>query len=204
MERVEQKKYVIGIDEVGRGPIAGPLVVCAAAVKEGVDILQYFPGQILKDSKKLTKNSRMKILKSIESLEKSKMICFGLGEIPASRIDQIGLTDSISEALETALDGLHTFGVPKDTFVYLDGSLKAPESYSQKVVIKGDEKIPEIAIASIYAKEYRDAKMEAESATYPLYLFEKHVGYGTKKHYEAIKAHGITVLHRKSFLKGRF
>lgn len=90
----------------------------------------------------------------------------------------------------------------EDSHVYLDGSLQAPIRFiQQKTIIKGDEKIPVIACASIIAKEMRDAFMKELAKEYPAYGFEKHVGYGTSVHYEAIKSYGLTPLHRKSFLK---
>lgn len=192
--------YCIGIDEVGRGPVAGPVVVCACAIKQGVDIISFFPKEKLQDSKKLSEKNRREILEKIESSIASGDIFFGVGEVSAGRIDEIGISPSIKEALAQALASLHIQGIPLDTFVFLDGSLHAPITYQQETIIKGDEKIPEIALASIYAKEYRDTLMRDVAEKYPEYGFEKHVGYGTQAHYEAIKKSGFTELHRKSFL----
>jgi ribonuclease HII len=128
-------------------------------------------------------------------------VVFGIGSVSAERIDIIGLSPSIKEATLLALTSLHTQGVPQDTFVFLDGSLHAPEKYRQETIIKGDEKVPEIALASIYAKEHRDSVMKEYAKEFPQYFFEKHVGYGTSAHYEAIKKYGLTILHRRSFLK---
>ncbi len=193
--------YCIGIDEVGRGPVAGPVVVCACAIKQGVDIISFFPQQKLQDSKKLSEKNRREILEKIQLLIVSKDIFFGVGEVSAADIDDIGISPSIKEALAQALISLHAQGIPKDTFIFLDGSLHAPTTYQQETIIKGDEKIPEIALASIYAKEYRDNLMREVAKKYPHYHFESHVGYGTQAHYEAIKKNGLTDLHRKSFLK---
>ncbi len=193
-------KYVIGIDEVGRGPIAGPVVVCACAIVSGVDIIQYFPKQQLRDSKKLTEKRRQDILQKITHHTNSKEILFGIGEVSALRIDEIGISFAIKESLLQALDSLHLQDVPQDSFVFLDGSLHAPEKYEQETVIKGDEKIAEISLASIYAKEYRDTTMKEYAQQFPKYSFEKHVGYGTAAHYEAIKKYGYCDLHRRSFL----
>lgn len=193
--------YTIGIDEVGRGPIAGPLVVCACAVKKGTEVLSLFPKGILRDSKKLTEKVRIAIVEQLQSLTDSQEIFFGIGEVSAERLDEIGLSNAIKEALTSALHKLHTQGIPKSTFIFLDGSLKADESYQQETVIKGDEKIQEIALASIIAKVYRDTLMKKVADAYPLYGFENHVGYGTKMHYDAIREHGLTPLHRRSFLK---
>ena len=192
--------YVIGIDEVGRGPVAGPVVVCACAVRKGVDVLPLFPKPELRDSKKLSEKQRLEIMASLDSLVESSDVVFGLGEVSADEIDSLGITASIQKAMQQALHKLHEHDVPKNSFVFLDGALSLKE-YDHEVVIKGDEKIPEIALASIIAKTYRDAMMKKVADTYPQYGFENHVGYGTKAHYEAIKEYGLTPLHRRSFLK---
>lgn len=193
--------YTIGIDEVGRGPIAGPLVVCACAVKSGTDVLSLFPKGELRDSKKLTEKARERIVEALPPLVESKEVLFGIGEVSAERLDAIGLTPAIKEAMEIALKRVHAQEVSKDSFIFLDGSLHVDEKYEQETIIKGDEKIPEIALASIIAKTYRDAFMKKISDAYEGYGFDKHVGYGTKAHYEAIQEHGLTPLHRRSFLK---
>lgn len=193
--------YTIGIDEVGRGPIAGPLVVCACAVKVGTDILSLFPKGQLKDSKKLSEKVRIAIVEKITPLVETSDIVFGIGEMSAEQIDTLGLSLAIKEAVLRALHSVHTSGVKKDTFIFLDGSLHAHESYAQETIIKGDEKIGEIALASIIAKVYRDTFMKKVADAYPKYGFAAHVGYGTKAHYEALLAHGLTPLHRRSFLK---
>ncbi len=193
--------YIIGIDEVGRGPIAGPVTVCVCAVRKGTDVVSLFPKKELRDSKKLTEKKRREILHNLQSHVDAKSVVFGVGNVSAERIDTIGLSPSIKEAMLAALTSLHAQGIPQDTFIFLDGSLHAPENYKQETVIKGDEKIPEIALASIYAKEHRDTLMKEFAKEFPEYSFEKHVGYGTSAHYEAIKKHGLTELHRRSFLK---
>jgi ribonuclease HII len=193
--------YTIGIDEVGRGPIAGPVVVCACAIKDGVEILQYFPKGILRDSKKLSEKQRTGILIAIQSHVEKNEILFGIGKTCAKRVDEIGIVPSLKEAMLQALNVLHNEGVSKDSFVYLDGSLRAPEIYKQETVIKGDEKILQISIASIFAKAYRDDLMIELSKEYEGYGFETHVGYGTAAHYKALKEKGLCVLHRKTFLQ---
>jgi ribonuclease HII len=194
--------YIIGIDEVGRGPIAGPLVVCACAVQTGTDISKLFPDGKLRDSKKLTEKQRLRIMEQLPSYLETKAIVFGIGEVAAWRVDEIGLSLAIKEALADALARVHIQNIPQGSFIFLDGSLAVDKKYEQETIIKGDEKIPEIALASIVAKTHRDSYMKKISELYPLYGFDSHVGYGTKAHYEAIKKNGITSLHRKSFLKG--
>ena len=193
--------YTIGIDEVGRGPIAGPVVVCACAIKDGVDIVAYFPKGVLRDSKKLSEKQRTGILEALQPHIEKNEILFGIGEVSAERIDQIGIVSSIKEAMNLALSMLHNEGVSNGSFVYLDGSLYAPDIYKQETVIKGDEKIPQISLASIFAKGYRDDLMIEFSKLYPGYGFESHVGYGTPAHYKALRNKGLCILHRKTFLK---
>lgn len=196
------KKYIIGVDEVGRGPIAGPLVVCACAVRVGVDLLNLFPKGVLKDSKKLTENQRAGIRESLYQYVTRGDVIFGIGEVSASCIDSQGLSPSIRDAIQQALEKVVTEGVSRDSFVYLDGSLKAEECYlNQQTVIKGDEKIIEISLASIIAKQYRDNLMKKLAHIFPEYSFDKHMGYGTKAHYEALSTYGMTKEHRRSFLK---
>lgn len=197
--------YVIGIDEVGRGPIAGPLVVCACAVRDGIDFLKFFPKGVLKDSKKLSEKVRIGIAQQVEEHTHDKRIIYGLGKIAAGEIDTLGLSVAIKQATQMALDDIHTQGISKNSKIFLDGSLHASEQYvNQETIIKGDEKIGQIALASIVAKVYRDDLMKKVALNYLDYGFENHVGYGTKAHYEAIKKYGLTEYHRKSFLKGYF
>lgn len=194
-------KYIIGIDEVGRGPVAGPVVVCACALKVGTDVLTFFPEGKLRDSKKLPEKVRISIVEKLQPLVDSSQVIFGIGEVSAERIDECGLSNAIKEALAMALHKVHSQDVPKNSFIFLDGSLHADLVFEQETIIKGDEKIQEISLASIIAKVYRDTLMKKVADAYPAYGFETHVGYGTKVHYDAIKAHGLTPLHRKSFLK---
>ena len=193
--------YTIGIDEVGRGPIAGPVVVCACALKKGTDVLALFPKKELRDSKKLSEKVRIAIVEALQPLVTDSSVVFGIGEISGEEIDTMGLSLAIKEAIRCALVNVHNQGVPQNTFIYLDGSLHVDDIYQQETIIKGDEKIPEIALASIIAKVYRDTLMKKVADAYPDYGFQNHVGYGTQAHYEAIKAHGLTPFHRRSFLK---
>jgi len=194
--------YHIGIDEVGRGPIAGPLVICACALLTTYDVLPLFPKGILQDSKKLSEKSRNLIRERLGSLLENKTVIYGIGEVSSARIDELGLSVAIREALHSALENVYLQGISLDSKVYLDGGLKVEnEMVDQETIIKGDEKIPCIALASIIAKVHRDAFMKEVAKELPLYDFENHVGYGTKAHYEAITKYGVTNYHRKSFLK---
>jgi ribonuclease HII len=171
-------------------------------VKVGTDVLALFPSGELKDSKKLTEKKRLGIMEQLPVLVDEGSVVFGIGEVSAEELDAVGLSLAINNALAEALTKVHSKGVSKESFIFLDGSLKADEKYAQETIIKGDEKVPEIALASIIAKTHRDIFMKKIGEAYPKYGFEKHVGYGTKAHYLAIKEHGLTPLHRKSFLKG--
>lgn len=194
--------YVIGIDEVGRGPVAGPVVVVACAVKEGFDALCLFPKHELRDSKKLSEKNREKIRNELDNLNREKKVLWGIGEVSARCIDEIGIAPSIKEAMNQALFQLEQRGISLESNVVLDGSLYAPERYTnQETYIKGDEKFVEISLASIIAKVYRDNLMKKVAQEFPEYGFENHVGYGTKSHYDAIVKNGMTPYHRRSFLK---
>lgn len=195
-------EYVIGVDEVGRGPVAGSVVVCACAVMKGIDLLYLFPKGELKDSKKLSEKNREKIRSSLDAVREEKKIVWALGEVSAHRIDEIGISLAVKEAMNSALLELEKFGIPKTTKIVLDGSLYAPERYlNQSTHIKGDEKFVEISLASIIAKVYRDNVMKELGKNYPGYGFENHAGYGTEAHYDAIMSLGMTEYHRRSFLK---
>lgn len=190
------QKVFVGIDEVGRGPIAGPVVICAYVVE--VDRYQEFYNlaQGIKDSKKLSSKKRQ------EWIEKTKNSGFSiLKEKSASEIDEYGMSFCLKKNIEEALQQIESQGYEVEK-VFLDGSLKAPEKYSQETIIKGDESQPLISMGSIIAKEYRDNRMKELGQKFPEYGFENHMGYGTKQHYQALNEHGIlSTIHRLSFLK---
>lgn len=196
-------KHVIGIDEVGRGPLAGPVAVGAVLIyKEHYKkVAKIFP--TIKDSKKLSARSREEWFVKIEEAERAGFLMSSIQFVSSKHIDKQGIVPSIRKALTRALEKVSTvndnkFGIQ----VLLDGGLYAPEEYrDQKTIIKGDEKKLVIALASIVAKVTRDARMIKLGKKFPLYGFEKHKGYGTRGHYAAIKKYGITEHHRKSFLR---
>ena len=184
---------IVGVDEAGRGPLAGPLAVGIVCAPEGYDLLARFPG--LHDSKKLTEKRRELIF---ALLEETPEVSFCVEWIPASEIDARGLTASIADAVTRGVLALMT---PVEGKVYLDGLLSAPPEYTQETVTGGDGLIPSIMLASVAAKVMRDRKMVELSATYPGYGFEKHKGYGTKAHYEALRTLGSCIEHRQLFLR---
>ena len=190
-------KFVVGIDEVGRGSLAGP--VATGAFKMSVDFSAKGFGRI-KDSKKLTPEKREEIVEKLKILKKEKLVDYYVCYESAKRIDGLGLSKTIRNCLEKALSKLNV--TPEECLVLLDGGLKAPQKYkNQKMIIKGDEKERAIAFASIVAKVSRDALMCKLAKKYPEYCFEIHKGYGTKMHRELIKKNGLCFEHRKLFCK---
>ncbi len=204
-------KYIIGIDEVGRGPVAGPVAVGALMVsgKNMEEVSERFVD--FKDSKKLTPKKRNEWFENIKQAQKDGLLDYKIIFADNKEIDEKGIAPSIRACIKNALQKLRvpgtrsSSGVPgtplNETLVLLDGGLKAPEEFvNQKSIIKGDEKELVIALASIVAKVTRDALMCKFAKDYPEYDFEKHKGYGTKGHMESIKKYGMCEIHRKTFL----
>lgn len=187
-------KYIVGVDEVGRGPVAGPLCVCAVSVKQGFNLKNVFPH--LTDSKKLSEKRREEIVATL--LKGDVPISYALSYQSAEIIDTHGIEYALKSAVSESITALSL--IPDESFIYLDGRLRAPALYEQETVIKGDSLIPEISLASIIAKVNRDNLMKEECQKFPEYGFRKHKGYGTKAHMEAIQKHGLSPLHRKTFL----
>ena len=191
---------IIGIDEAGRGPIAGPVSVGVVRVEEGFDILGTFPG--LNDSKQLSEKRREVLFGLLEEEVAKGTVAFSVELRSAKAIDTDGIVPSIQNALDTALGSLFAISESTNGKVFLDGSLHARKEYVQETVIGGDGIIPVIMLASVAAKVVRDHHMVREIASrFPAYNFEKHKGYGTKAHYEAIATHGLCEEHRRSYLK---
>lgn len=190
-------KTVVGIDEVGRGPLAGPVAVCALCLEPGFNKKNF---KHFRDSKKLSHKQRVEWLEKIEQEKKLGNILYKVSLESNKVIDTRGLSFAIKRALEKSLKFLNKN--PNEILVLLDGGLKAPVEYKkQKTIIKGDEKELAIALASIVAKEYRDALMNKLDRKYPGYDLARHKGYGTKAHYKALKNKGGSAIHRRSFLK---
>lgn len=175
----------VGIDEVGRGCWAGPRVAGAVILSKPI------PG--LKDSKKLSKIQREKLAQQIQS----EAVAIGLGWVWPKEIDRDGLTVSVRRAMQLALDAIHA---PYDE-VIIDGNISyLAHNPKSRALIKADDLIPAASAASILAKVARDNYMATVAAKeFPLYGFEKHVGYGTAIHIKALIEHGATELHRQSY-----
>ena len=193
-------KYIIGIDEVGRGPVAGPVSVGIVVLPTLYDISYNFRETGLTDSKKMSPTARERVHELASEIQTKGDIRFGVYSVTAAQIDQRG----IEQALRTAIEvGLTKLAVDfREAEVLLDGRLKAPREFEQKTIIRGDFLVPAISLASVVAKVERDAYMSgAAHAKYPEYGFNTHKGYGTEAHYAALKAHGLTPIHRRSFLR---
>lgn len=202
-------KFIIGIDEVGRGPLAGPVTVGIFVTdqKNQNKILKNIFNNKLRDSKKLSEKNRKEICKKLLILKNEGKVIFSVAHVSNKIIDKKGISYGINFAIKRLLVNTKRSASNIDFFnkncvIKLDGSLKAPKEYAnQKTIIKGDEKEVCIACASIIAKVKRDALMASLGSKYPLYAFQIHKGYGTKLHRDLIKKHGFSLIHRLSFCK---
>lgn len=199
---------------MGRGPLAGPVTVCALAVKvdesQGL-ALKGSKGEALgfgsklgvRDSKLLSAEQREAKLREFKKLRAGGVLDWRIVSVSHKIIDKQGIVYAVCLAISRALARLRTSlrcPTPK-LRVLLDGGLRAPKEYkNQKTIIRGDSRVPTIAAASIIAKVYRDHKMMRLAIRYPNWGFEKHKGYGTRAHYAALAKHGLSPIHRLSFL----
>lgn len=197
MIRKKQVKYIVGVDEAGRGPLAGPLAVGAVAWPVSYEFQDQFAG--IRDSKQLSAIRRGYFFKRLHEEKTRGIIMCSVAFIFPRMIDTHGMTKALRSGVARALEKLCLDA--SVTRVVLDGSLFAPPEYTQETIIRGDETIPIISAASIIAKVSRDRCMRRIAKKYPQYGFEKHKGYGTKAHYEALREHGVSPVHRKLFLR---
>ena len=195
--RLMADEFLIGVDEAGRGPLAGPVSVGIVAVPLGFDVLREFPG--VKDSKLLSGQKREIIFEAVQKRIQHGDLFARVRLSSNLYIDTYGITRAVRKALWS---GVRSLGEPDTSVVLLDGLLRAPKEYTQRTIIKGDLRVPVIALASILAKVTRDRLMEDFSADYPEYGFEQHKGYGTLSHRRAIKRFGMTDIHRRTFCGG--
>lgn len=200
---LRNSEWVIGVDEAGRGPLAGPVTVGAVAVRRhGMPIIKKLFGKKgIRDSKKMSCTERESLFLELRSLQKRKLVRVGVASCGPALIDSRGITFAVSRALFASVFQLSCN--PNHCEILLDGLLHAPAIYKkQKTIIKGDETMPVIALASVVAKVTRDRKMIRLAKKYPGYGFEVHKGYGTRLHITVLKTKGITTIHRHSFIKG--
>ena len=183
----EGYKLVAGVDEAGRGPLAGPVVAAAVILGEGVLI----PG--VNDSKKLSEEKREYLYEEI----KSKALCCSVGIVDEKTIDEINILNAAFLAMKKALEGL----TEKPDYILLDAVTLRDVDIPQKGIIKGDALCLSIAAASIIAKVERDRIVSEYDEMYPQYAFSKHKGYGTREHIECIKKYGLLPIHRRSFTR---
>ena len=189
-------KWVLGVDEAGRGPLAGPIAVGVVMVPEGFSVAREFRG--VRDSKQLSENAREKFYAMLRERAKNGDVSFCVRFSHASVIDRRGITRATHNAIIRGMRFLAPS--PESVRVLLDGLLHAPDEYAQRTVIGGDERIPLIALASIAAKVARDRKMRSFAKLYPAYGFAAHKGYGTDAHYAALRKYGPSNIHRLTFL----
>ena len=178
---------ICGVDEAGRGPLAGPVCAAAVILPPHLEI----PG--LDDSKKLSDKRRRELFPII----KEQAIAYGIGLASHEEIDEINILQATFLAMKRALAQLEG----KADFALIDGNRETDFGVPVQTVVKGDSRSANIAAASVLAKVTRDDIMEAMAEEYPQYGFEIHKGYGTKAHYAALTAHGPSPIHRMSFLK---
>lgn len=192
-------QYIVGIDEAGRGPVAGPLAVGAVLARMHTPVEHDFFKKGVRDSKQLTLGKRETLF---AWLQRHSDLHHVVSMVGPRVVDRDGISTATNIAIARALRRLLPAGCDhSDVLVLLDGGLRAPESFTQQAtIIKGDQKEPLIALASVAAKVTRDHKMRRLSFQFPEYGFDGHKGYGTKDHYKAIKKFGICASHRKTFL----
>lgn len=183
----EKIKVICGVDEAGRGPLAGPVVAAACILPDGFVI------EGLNDSKKLSEKKRDKLFDVIIA----NAIDYSIASASVEEIEEINILNAAMLAMKRAINGLKT----KPDLALIDGNTSRGFDVKTETVVGGDAKSPSIAAASILAKVTRDRMCYEFDKEYPEYGFAKHKGYGTKVHTEAIKAYGVTPIHRPSFLK---
>ena len=183
----EGVQVICGVDEAGRGPLAGPVCAAAVILPPHIEI----PG--LNDSKKLSDKRRRELMPVI----KEKAFAWGVGFASHQEIDDINILQATFLAMERAIANLNV----KPNLALIDGNREKDFGIPVKTVVKGDSRSASIAAASVIAKVTRDDLMLKEAEKYPAYGFEIHKGYGTKAHYEALRLYGPSSIHRMTFLK---
>ena len=187
--RAKGVQYIAGVDEVGRGPLAGP-VVCAAVIMP-IEDSELVIG--VDDSKKLSAKKREELAEQI----KQKALCYTIIEVDEKTIDEINILQSTRLGMKKAVE---TLALTPQT-VLTDGNMTLDITLPQKSIIKGDALCYSIGAASILAKVYRDNLMDEYAKSYPHYAFEQNKGYGTAAHIQGIKEHGLCPIHRRTFTK---
>jgi len=191
-------KIIIGLDEVGRGALSGSVTAAAVSVQK-FSIFNHQFLKKLKDSKKLSPQRREKIFKMLENLSGVE---WGIGRVSERIIDKINVLQATKLAMKRAIDNLMSQNKKQNAkvdFLLIDGNFSINSNIPQKSIVKGDEKIFLIKLASIIAKVSRDKSMLRYHKQYPKYRFDKHKGYGTRLHFKMLKKYGPCKIHRRSF-----
>lgn len=183
----EGYELICGVDEAGRGPLAGPVCAAAVILPRGLEI----PG--LNDSKKLTEKKREALFQPI----KDAACCYGVAFASVEEIEELNILGATYLAMNRAIAQLS----PRPELALIDGNRSSGIELPSRCVVKGDSRCADIAAASVLAKVTRDRYMLEMAEKYPEYHFEQHKGYGTKLHYEAIRQYGPSSIHRPSFLR---
>ena len=203
-------QFLLGVDEAGRAPLAGPVAVGVVAVADGFDVAREFPG--IKDSKQLSELARERLFVELQKRVERGDARFRVSYGSHTEIDARGITIAVRRAVRRSVLALvrecknevrplgSGLKVEPRFRILLDGLLYAPREYPQETVIHGDDLIPIISLASIAAKVSRDRLMRRLAKHYPAYGFERHKGYATRAHYAALALHGPCAIHRMSYL----
>jgi ribonuclease HII len=191
-----KRKWLIGVDEAGRGPLAGPVSVGVVKVPTDFD-WELIPG--VGDSKQVSESKREIVFRRAQELRYHRQLDFAVSMVGAPVIDEKGIVYAINLAISRCIRRLNLSA--NDCYFKLDGSLHAPEQFRQETIIKGDSLEKVIGLASIAAKVTRDRYMERIARRYTQYNFAQHKGYGTKAHRQAIAQYGKSPMHRVSYCK---
>ena len=186
----EGYRYVFGLDEVGRGPLAGPVVAACVCIENEEQVVKD-----VRDSKKMSEKKRVQADIEIRELSTA----YGIGVVSEKEIDQLNIRNATKLAMERAIEDMKkNFNITPD-YLIADGGINLLDNYNMLSINKGDIMHYSISAASVLAKVYRDNIMKEYAIKYPEYGFDCHVGYGTKKHIDAIYKYGVLDIHRKTF-----
>ena len=199
MRRITKEETLVGVDEVGRGPLAGPVAVCAVSATP--QVLRDIKREVFfTDSKRMSVAKRETVFKYVKGEAEKGRVDFAVSFVSAKVIDREGIVEAIFKATSRSIKRI---GVSESTCILLDGGLKAPKRFSRQMTIKkGDLSEDAIALASVLAKVSRDRRMDRYGSRFPGYGFNSNRGYGTKTHIDSIRLLGPCDIHRKSFIKG--
>ena len=192
--------FTVGVDEVGRGPLAGPLLVAAVSTRQSAHSRRLSASLSgIRDSKKLSEQQREAWFLRLRGLRDGGLLDWRVSLVTPAGIDRRGMSYALRVSVARAL--AHLSCAPSETRVLLDGSLHAPRDFAhQETIVHGEDREPLIAAASIVAKVSRDRRMRRYAEHFPEYGFDTHKGYGTAAHRDAIERYGTCVIHRESFL----